>query len=205
MLSAHLMRGLGATAAVLALTVGCTATRSRTRVTDQWTDPSAAARPMNTLVVLAPNVPDKTRRELEDRFVSELGEEGVKAQQSYKILGDQPFDRDLARARLLNSGWDGALVIEFETVESSTTAAQQSSYISPYHQSWPSQYQSPHLTTQYTMNIDTSVWDLRNDKKVWDATTKVENPTSRRDLAKRMSKKVVEELAGRGMLGQTSR
>lgn len=206
MLSAHLLRGLTGTAAVLALSLGCAATRSRTTVTEQWRDPGYSKGRMNTLVVLAPNVPQPTRRSVEDRFVNELQDEGVRAAQSYKILGDQPFDRDLARSRLVGTGYDGALIVEFEAVDTTTTPPPQPNFFSaPYHSPWPSEYQAPRMTTEYTMNVDTSLWDLRDDKRVWNATTKVENPVTRRDLAKRMSKKVVAELSSRGLVGQSPR
>jgi hypothetical protein len=201
MRQAHVLRGIGAT--VLALSLGCTATRTRTKVTEPWTDTSYAARPMNTVVVFGPNIPPKTRHEVEDRLVSDLEDKGVRAEPSYEIFGDEPPDRTTAREKLMRN-YDGALVVDFEQVESTAKSAPLDNFFAiPYGTPYESPYQpSPKLQTEYTMDVDTTLWDLREDRRVWNATMKVENPLTRRDFAKRLSKRVVPELATRGFIGR---
>jgi hypothetical protein len=196
MTNAHTARALGAAAAVAALSFGCT---SRTKVAEQWRDPTYAAGPMHRVLVVAQNAPISSRKAIEDEFVDELEDEGVSAVPSHEVFGDNVPDVSAVRPMLTSNGYDGALVVTVQQVEQMATAVPQQNFYSAPFGSPMQPYDHPRLATQYTMQVDTGLWDLRGDKRVWGSKTRVENATYG-NFASRVSKKVVGEVAKQGLL-----
>lgn len=187
-------------AAALAVVPGC---GTSTKVTNQWKDPSYAAGPMRKVVVMGLEMPPATRHLVEDRVTVDLAKEGVDAAPSYAIFGDELPDRETARARLASQGFQGVLVLRLQRVsERSRYVPGDHFYGAPYTTYWGSPYYGGHVVTDEIVNFETSLWDLRDGDRVWTANTKTENPTSSKDFAKSLSKKVVPELQNMGLLAK---
>jgi hypothetical protein len=191
--------GIAVAAATVAAVSGCS---TPTKVTDQWRDPSYAAGPMHRVVVIGLDVPPATRRLLEDRFASDLDKRGVQATASYTVFGDQLPDKETARATLASSGFDGVLVLRLQRVsDRARYVPGDHFYGMPYTGYWGSNYYgSGYYVTDEIVNFETSLWDLRDGKRVWTANTRTENPSSGTDTAKSLSKKVVPELTKKGLV-----
>lgn len=190
-----------ATAAVLALSAGC---GTPTRVTDQWRDPTYVNGPMDTVVVIALDVAPASRNVMEDRFASDLQKAGVRAAPSYRVLGEQLPANEEMRAALVRSGYEGALVLRLQRVSERPRYVPGSYYGGVYGPYWygagPMYYSPGYYVTDEIVNFEASLIDLRDGKRVWTANTKTENPSSSRDIAKSLSKKVVPELSKHGLL-----
>lgn len=203
MLNAHTSRAIGAVIAVAALHLGGCST-GRTKVTEQWRDPTYAAGPMHSVVVLAQNAPASTRKDIEKEFVDELEDEHISAIPAYKILGDNPPDIDAARPILKSRGYDAMIVVIVERIDALTSARSQQNFYSAPFGSPSDMYNSPRLRTEYDVNVGTSLWDLRGNKTAWTSKTHVEN-VAYGDFGARISKKVVAEIAKQGLLAPSPR
>jgi hypothetical protein len=190
-----------AVAAVALAVSGCS---TPTKVTDQWTDPSHVAGPMNKVVVFAQRLPPASRYILEDRFVGELEKRGVQAAPSYRVLGDELPDGEEARAMLAHAGFDGALVLRLERI-SERPRYVGGYFYGPYGPYWwgTPMYDPGYVVFDETVNFETSLWDLRDGKRVWTANTRTDNPSSSRDFAKSLSKEVLPELSDQRLLAES--
>jgi len=197
MVNAHSARVVAATAAVAALSLGCST--PRTKVTEQWRDPTYAAGSMHRVVVLSQNAPVSARRTIEDEFVDELEDEGVAAVPAHEVLGENVREFEVARPLLKSNGYDAVLVVTVERAEEVAVARPQQNFYSAPFGSPNEVYNAPRLTVQYTMHVDTGLWDLRGDKRVWGGKTRVEN-ASYGSFASRISKEVVDEVSKQRLL-----
>src|SRR5207253_2206694 len=140
------------------------------KLTDQWKDPSYQAGPMRHVMVLGLNVEPATRRLVEDRFVSDLRNEGVQATQSYALFGENIPDRETARGILARGGYDGALVLRLQRVQESARyvpSADGGFYGSRYNGYWGGTSYSPgYYTTDEIVQFETTLWDVRDGARV---------------------------------------
>lgn len=194
--SAHTARALGAVAAAAALTFACT---TRTQVAEQWRDPTYAAGPMHRVVVVAQNAPASSRKDIEDEFVDQLEDEGVSAEASHKLFKDPVTDVSVLRPILTRNGFDSALVVTVVQADHQPQAMSQQNFYSAPFGSPMEPHNHPRIATQYTLHVDTGLWDLRTDKRVWTSKTRVEN-AAYGDFASRISKKVVGEVEKQNLL-----
>ncbi len=186
-----------ATAALLAWSSACSAP---TKMTDPWRDPSYRAGPMENVVVVGLRVAPVTRRLMEDRVVSELSKRGVHASPSYAVLGEALPDREALARR----GFDGALVLRLHDInERSRYVPNDRFFGSPYNYYWgASAYDLGYVVTDQIVEFETSLWDLRDGKRVWTANARTENPSSSRDFAKSLSQEVAPELSKQGLIAK---
>jgi len=200
MLTAFVSRVAGV--AALAALAACS---TPTSVTDQWKDPSYAAGPMKRVVVMGLRVPPATRHLIEDRFVADLAKQGVQSAPSYTVFGDQLPDRDTARATLVRGGYDGALVLRLHRVdETPRYVPGEGFYGAPYGPFWSSSVYDPgYVVIDKTVIFESSLWALRDGKRVWTANTQTDNPSSSSDFAKSLSKEVLPELSKQGLLAKS--
>jgi hypothetical protein len=158
-------------------------------------------------VVLGLNVTPATRHHLEERFAADFQKAGVQAAASYAVLGDELPDRDITQSTLAAGGYDGVLVLRLHRVdEQARYVPSDRFYGAPYTNYWgPSGYSySPgYYVTDEIVKFETSLWDLRDGKRVWTANTKTTNPSSSADIAKSLSKKLIPELAEKGLVART--
>jgi hypothetical protein len=196
MIKAHTARVLGAVA-VATLSFACT---SRTKVTEQWRDPTHAAA-MHRVVVVAEHPGLSSRKAMENKLVDELEDEGIAAVPSHEVFGDNVPDVSAARTTLMQSGYDAALVVTVGKVDHVTKEVPQQNFYSAPFGSPTGTYDHPRLGTEYTVHVGTALWDLRGDKRVWDSNTSVENATYG-NFASRVSKKVAPEIAKQGLIAK---
>jgi hypothetical protein len=176
-------------------------------VTDAWKNPSYAAGPMKRIVVMGLDVDATTRHLVEDRFAADLRTKGVQAAQSYAVLGEVLPDRETARREFARGAYDGALVLRLERVtERSHYVPNDRFFGSPYNNYWgPSGSYAPgYVVTDELVQFEASLWDLRDGMRVWTANTNTTNPSSSRDFAKSLSKKVLPQLVEEGLVAKSS-
>lgn len=200
-------RWLGAAAVVAS--IAC-AGSTPTRVTREWKDPSAVASPsMTKVVVMGALVKAEQRRTLEDRFVSGLASEGIHAAPSYRVLGDPLPDLATSRAMLQRAGYHGAVAVRLGEVSERRRHVEGSTpgpyAFAPQAYGTVGSVRDPGFwVTDTVLTFETSLWDLRDDRRVWVVISKTENPSSSSDYANSLTKEVVPRLADSGLIGKGS-
>jgi hypothetical protein len=197
MIHTHTARALASMAVLATLAIGCSTLR--TRVTEQWKDPSYAAGTARNVVVLAENAPISTTRHIEEEFVDELEDEGIVAVTAHEVFGGNVPDVGMASPILKSKGYDAALVVTVERAEEVTMVVPQENFFSVPLGSSVQIYSHPRLGTQYTLHVNTTLWDLRGNKRVWRSNARVENARYG-SFASRLSKEVVDEVAKQGLI-----
>lgn len=171
-----------------------------TRFTSEWKDPSSANAHLSKVVVIALDLTPSQRRTLEDRMSAELIAKGTKASPSYSVLGDPLPDRETAKAFLQKTGYDGALVVRLHNVKQSeqyVNGPETTVWGSPY---WGYSTQPGYYVPQQTVTFESSLYDLRDGRRIWTATTDTDNPSSHDDFAKSLSGEVIPRLEELGLV-----
>ncbi|MGZ3418528.1 MAG: hypothetical protein ACXVEE_11720 [Polyangiales bacterium] len=199
---------IGAIAAACSLPIACS---TPTKVTSEWSDPSRAQTPASKLVVLGLRLGPSQRRVVEDQLVSSLGEKGIAAVPAYRVFGEEVPDRESALSMLGGQGYDGVLVVRMRSVTetpvyvpgSSTGAVSGVEWTNAYwgDPNGGSVYDPGYIVWEKDVYFDSGLWDLRNGRRVWTATTKTENPSSSSDFAKSLSKKLIPRLEELRLVG----
>lgn len=143
-------------------------------VGNQWKDPEWAGPPVGNIVVVGIARSDTTRRVFEDTFVSQLRTAGIKAEPSYTQIppgeGASVKLSDLVKA----SGADAVMVTRVQRVDRKVDVdpgyggVARRGFYGWYGSAWVA---SPTVTQYDVVTLETSVWDPKNDKLVWSATT----------------------------------
>jgi hypothetical protein len=191
-----------AVGAVLTSILGACSTTEPTHVTDVWKDPSYAAGPMKNLVVFAARLNETDRRTLEDGFVAALSAHNTRATPSYRVLTTPLPARDVARAKLEQLGFDGALVATLRGVNETVTAAGGPGFWDGYYgRTWG----EPYVVEEPVVKFETSLWDLKGPGRlVWSADTRTENPSSGKNFTKSLTSEVVPLLENEGLVGPST-
>jgi hypothetical protein len=187
----------GSTGLLITATLFGVACGGSTAVTQKWRDPSAAAPAMKLVIVQAENVTPATRHDVEDRFAAELSRRGIKAIPSYTALGETlPPPSGAVRASLTSRGYDAALVIRVGNAD--TTIREGASSSSYYGYGVKPTGREIVVETQVTSQA--VLWDLRTGQAVWKARAKVINPSDGDEIAKRLVREIVPEMADQGLV-----
>jgi hypothetical protein len=203
MLDKHFSGGCFAVACA-ALTVAA-ACSTPTKMTDVWKDPSYRGGPMRNVVVFGGRLSETDRRTLEDGFVSALQAHGVRATASYSLFpGGTLPNREEARARLQQAGFEGTLVSTLRGVNEKPTFAEGAApgfWDGYYGPAWGSAYGPGYVVTQPVVRFESSLWGLQGDTRlVWSAVTQTENPSSAKDFVSSLTNDVVPALAKAGLI-----
>lgn len=176
-----------------ALALSCS---TPTKVTEAWKDPSFAG-PMGKVVVVAEGVTPATRQLVEDRFTSELTQRGVAATPSHATFGETL--PTLADGNALKQrGFDGVFVVNVGRGQERRTKPPDSSF--PYQWGPGFAASQDHVQAETVVTSQVSLWDLRDQKRVWTASAVTSNPSDGGDIAKSLSKKVMPALEKDGVV-----
>ena len=182
-----------------------------TTLSTTWRDPSASTLNFKRVVVVVVNSSPGERRAQEDTFATTIKRASVVP--SYlsipdELLGDVPK----AKQKIIDGGFDGALVLRLVDTRQETT------YVPPSVSSWddgsewgygryssydshPSYHVSPGYTATDTfVRSEISLYAVPSGKLLWSAASETMNPADARAFAKDISKAAASELRKQGML-----
>lgn len=191
--------GWGVALATVAVVVGgCS---SGTTMQNVWKDPAYTAGPLKKVIVLAILPTDGARRTLEDAFASTLTAQGVPATASYHLFPGDTIDRDAARSKVLNEGYDAVLVSRATGREQQTTYTGGTSYWGGYYGAWGGAYSTgTTMTTEY-VTFENSIWNPEGEGKlIWSGNTETMNPNSGSKFASSLVGKIMPELTKAGLV-----
>ena len=199
----HRSRGFSLAAALLLLLAGCHSTTLSTT----WKDPSVNTLSFNKVVVLVLNSSPAERRAQEDALVANI--KRVDVHPSYPIIPDALLeDIPQAKQRIIDGGFDGALVLRL------VDARQETSYVPPtasssWNDGWgwgygPS-YSTYHVNPGYTVTdtfvrAEISLYAVPSGKLLWSGASETTNPADARAFATEVLKAAAKELRTQGML-----
>ena len=182
---------------------------TKTAVTDTWKEPTRAAAPLSSVIVVGEGMNPTDRRTVEDGLVRSLAARGVTATPSYAIVPRELPTLQAAQMALGPRG-DNLLVANLRGVSERTTypawdgALFQNDIVHQGHYapSWnePAKPTETIATDQY-VKVETSIVDRREQGKVvWSAVTETGAPRSANDLVSSLSKAVMPALSRAGLV-----
>ena len=171
-------------AGLLVATSGC-ATK---RIVSQWSNPDYASAPrvFKKIMVVGALEQDAIRRNLEDRFVAELGAAGVDALPSYRFVANPGKDIEASvKTALQSAGADGVLVTRLVRVEQRTDESP--GYFQPYfgfgyyrwyHPGWygGDYYTAPNVYQYPVYYSETTLYIAAKNEIVWTGTIRTIDP-----------------------------
>jgi hypothetical protein len=189
--------------AAAALIAGC----SSTHLVESWQDPATAvtpATPTRSVLVVAMNQDQVSRRIWEDEFVEAFAARQVAAHQAYQIFPGGVPDTSAVLERVGADGYDAVLVVsrarsqkEVEVVPA--RRPQRWGYYNWYYD----RVREP-ATVETTLKIQVNTEFLRAEKGdvrlVWAGTSETVDPSSRAALRSSVAEAVVKELASAKIL-----
>lgn len=150
-----------------------------TEITSVWRDTSYQGQPKKVLVLgILKGVTN--RRVLEDEFVSQLKESGVKAEAGYAVMpGDSLPDKAVVAATVSRNGYDSLLLVKLvgEKTERNYLPGNVTYSTGPYYRGW-SGYYSAGYTSVYSSGYsvedkfalaEANLYDAATEKIIWTA------------------------------------
>ena len=104
------------------------------------------------------------------------------------------------RALMAREGFDGAVTMRFVgsdmrlTEETGTYGPAHSSFWSYYSYAWPMVYDPGYIRTDRRVQMETSVYSMKDDKLVWSGLSESMNPASAQELVDDVARTVGAEL-----------
>jgi len=191
-------------AASLALVAaGC---GSRTHFFSTWS--STEAQPVSVngshIATVFFNNNESIRREGEDVMVNELARFGGVAFPSYKVIPDNPSDRERAKRELEKAGVDVVISMRVIAAERDFTPDYWAS--SPYYGTlwgywgygWGSGYDSSNLIVR----VETLLYSLEKDKLIWAGMSETFDTDDVEDAVESIARKAVKKMEEEGVLSR---
>lgn len=182
-----------------------------TQVNAIWKDPSYQARPARVMVIGVAKNP-LNRRLFEDEFVQQIKNRGTEAIASYTVLPDrQQDDRAAIAAKLKELEADTVLVTRLVSKKTVQVYVPGTAYYPPpYYGTWPDYYgygyryiYSPgYIAENEYAIIETNLYETKNDKLVWAASSETLIGDSSMSLIKSFIGTMVNTMVENGLLGK---
>jgi hypothetical protein len=164
-------------------------------MTDTWVDPAARGAGLTKVAVIAMAKDEGLRRMAED----EVSKQSKTTQliPSYRVLqGVDLKDREAVKTRLRQAGFDGVLVMKLAGVSERLVPVPGGPYggFDPYYDwAYGSAY-GPAVTTETTVRVVSSLYDLAGEKLIWSGMSKTFDPASARQVVDDVSHEVAKAL-----------
>ncbi len=184
--------------------IGCGATQQA----NLWMDPSYAAAPMNTIMVIAMRKDQLRRRMWEDAITAALNNNdhtGTVATASYQLFPKDVPDTLAVRLKATEEGFDGVLLVArarrdaiTNDVPGYTTSEQVTTYSrkwNAYVTNYEDVYHPGYTETETVLSVRTDLLVTgRNGKLVWSVTSAALDPTSRDEFRSSVADRVASQL-----------
>ncbi len=208
--------GLGWSAALLVMSC------ATTQLTSSWKDPDYNRGPLKKVVVFAVHDDAAVRRAAEDQAVAHIPV-GTQAVASYTLFEKLARgEREKIKARLIEEGFDGAMVTRLIEISKSETYVPPHTYTIPsdprygavpHYNSFDNYYSyvqgEVHTTPEFvredtTAKIETILYTLPDSELIWSGISERVNPRSAKKVAHELAELIAKELVGHGIVGSAS-
>lgn len=164
-----------------------------TQLTSSWKDPSYKGQPSKIMVIGVAKKP-VIKRIFEDEFVKQLNVRGIDAIASYTVMPDKKQeDHAVIAAKLKELGADAVLISRLVSKKTVQRYVPSSVYYPPsyYGNCWDyygycsqSVYTPGYTAEDEYALMEINLYDARNDKLIWSATSETELLGSNQDQIK---------------------
>jgi len=176
-----------------------------TRIVQRWVSPDVAKYQFDHVLTVCV-IKDQTTRQLVEDAMAARAKKG-NAFPSYGILQEAELrDKELAKKKILQMGFDGAVVMRPLRVEDRVTYVP-GSYPSYYGSFWgyygwagPSLYVPDYVYTDKVVQVETTIFSIKDDKLLWTTLSETKNPESARDVVLGIAKEIGKEARKRGLV-----
>ena len=182
---------------------------SSTQFTSTWSDPAGQPVAVNELHVATVffNGNESLRREGEDVMVEEIAKAGTAPIASYRIIAENPNDREIAKRMLSEAGVDAVLSMRVVRRERTFTVSPDYWAGSPYGSlwgywthGWGSLYEAGYMTTDLVISVETLLYSLKDEKLLWAGMSETIDPEDVESAVRSVAKKAVKEMRDDGVL-----
>jgi hypothetical protein len=185
-----------------------------TRFTTTWKAPDAQPMVLRTGDKVIATILHKdvsVRRGSEMSLVMELNKRGLTALPAYSIVPEESMkDKEKAKALVEKTGAVAVVVMRATGKDQEVTSTAASAiYMGPsygtywggyYGFGWSMAYDPGYVRTETSLFVETLVYDLKQDKLLWAATSSTTNPKRVDSLIRELVGKVASEIKKQGVI-----
>ena len=196
----------------LGIAIACAAGIScatKTELSGVWKFESPTTHPMNQILVIGIAANDANRRIFEDSFGEALGEQGVTAAPSYRMLPDsERLSKDSIQQAIRGRGIQGVLVTRLIQIDEREKYVPPTTYVQPgyygrglygyYGRSYDVVHQPGYTVSTTIVRLETHLYDASSAELVWAAHSDTFNPKSIGDGIESVTQKLSKRLAADG-------
>ena len=176
-----------------------------TRIVQRWVSPDVAKYQFEHVLTIC-IIKDQTTRQLVEDAIAARARKG-NAFPSYGILQEGELrDKERAKSKILQMGFDGAVVMRPLRVEDRVNYVPGSypsyygSFWGYYGYAWPSLYVPGYVYTDKIVQVETTIFSIKDDKLLWTTLSETTNPESARDVVLGIAKAIGKEARKRGLV-----
>ena len=126
---------------------------------------------------------------------------------SYNILEEAELrDKERAKTKILQMGFDGAVIMRPLRIEDRVNYVPGSyppyygSFWGYYGWAWPTLYTPDYVYTDKIVQVETTIFSIKDDKLLWTSLSETTNPESARDVVMDIAKAIGKEARKRGLV-----
>ena len=176
-----------------------------TKIVQRWVSPDVAKYQFDHVLTIC-IIKDPTTRQMVEDAMAARAKKG-NALPSYGILQEAELrDKERAKSKILQMGFDGAVVMRPLRVEDRVTYVPGSypsyygSFWGYYGYAWPSLYVPDYVYTDKVVQVETMIFSIKDDKLLWTTLSETTNPESARDVVLGIAKAIGKEAKKRGLV-----
>ena len=176
-----------------------------TRVIQRWISPDVAHYKFDHILTICVVKDESTRHEVEDAMAARA--QKGNAFPSYNILEEADLrNKEQARNKILKMGFDGAVVMRPLRVEDRVNYVPGSyppyygTFWGYYGWAWPALYTPDYVYTDKIVQVETTIFSIKDDKLLWITVSETTNPESARDVVLGIAKQIGKEARKRGLM-----
>jgi hypothetical protein len=176
-----------------------------TRIVQRWVSPEVAKYQFDHVLAIC-IIKDETTRQLVEDAMAARARKG-NALPSYNILHEADLrDKEQAKRKILQMGFDGAVIMRPLRVEDRVNYVPGSyppyygSFWGYYGWAWPNLYVPDYVYTDKIVQVETTIFSIKDDKLLWTTLSETKNPESARDVVLGIAKEIGKEARKRGLV-----
>ena len=185
--------------------VGAVSVYPGTRMVQRWVAPDVARYKFDHVLTLCIVKDQSIRQSVEDAMAARVKKGN--AFPSYNILGEAELgDKEQAKRKILQMGFDGAVIMRPLRVEDRVNYVPGSyppyygSFWGYYGWAWPALYTPDYVYTDKIVQVETTIFSIKDDKLLWTSLSETTNPESARDVVLGIAKEIGKEARKRGLV-----
>jgi len=171
----------------------------------QWVSPDVAKYQFDHVLTICIIRDESTRQAVEDAMAARSKKGN--AFPSYNILEEADLkDKERAKQKILKMGFDGAVIMRPLRVEDRVNYVPGSyppyygSFWGYYGWAWPALYTPDYVYTDKVVQVETTIFSIKDDKLLWTSLSETTNPESARDVVLGIAKGIRKEARKRGLV-----